>query len=131
MAATTALNPPLLCSPTLHLLRRFPAATALIPQRATDLDNTLGEGRFLPSHRSTHLHSSAHVHCIAHFHSPFASLASRVLQSTASAIEDWATDARGMSEMGREAFMDSIFELADVWTGDYYVITTTEYVVTM
>lgn len=32
------------------------------------------------------------------------------------AEEDWLSDARGASSLGREAFYDSLFELADLWT---------------
>ena len=30
--------------------------------------------------------------------------------------EDWATDARGENSMSRELFLDSMFELADIWS---------------
>lgn len=34
------------------------------------------------------------------------------------AHEDWRSDSRGSTKMGREMFMDAIFELADLWQAD-------------
>ena len=37
-------------------------------------------------------------------------------EAEAAAEDDWASDSKGQETLSREAFMDAIFELADMWT---------------
>jgi len=42
-----------------------------------------------------------------------------------SALEEWNIDSKGKSHIGRDTFLDSMFELADLWT---FTVSSAEYV---